>query len=110
MVPRTTARTHREMCEVSAVRGASVHASCAVGSGDMRRRAASECVKSVPRSPSVNDRSDAAADVRIRLARASPPDRKVGLVEDANRMARRLELAGIHLLFPEVRRMSAPAS
>jgi len=58
-------------------------------------------VKTVTRTPLVNDTSDAAAEVEIRLLRAMSASRKVGLVEDANRTARRLALAGIGLRFPE---------
>jgi hypothetical protein len=58
-------------------------------------------VKTVSRTPPVNDTSDAAAEVQIRLLRAMPASRKVELVEDANRTARRLALAGIGLRFPE---------
>ena len=49
---------------------------------------------------SVNDTSDDAAEARHRVLRAMPPSRKVALVEDANRTARRLALAGIQLRFP----------
>ncbi len=48
----------------------------------------------------MNDTSDAAAEVRVRVLRAMPASRKVALVEDANRTARRLALAGIALRFP----------
>ena len=58
-------------------------------------------MKTVSRTPPVNDTSDAAAEVQIRLLRAMPASRKVGLVEDANRTARCLALAGIGLRFPE---------
>ena len=49
----------------------------------------------------VNDTSAAAAEVQSRLLCAMPPNRKISLVEDANRTARRLALAGIRLRFPE---------
>jgi hypothetical protein len=61
----------------------------------------SEGVKTVSRTPSVNDTSDAAAEAQIQALRAMPASRKVGLVEDANRTARHLALAGIGLRFPE---------
>jgi hypothetical protein len=48
----------------------------------------------------VNDTSAEAAEVRFELLRAMLPSRKIGLVEDANRTARRLALAGIELRFP----------
>lgn len=48
----------------------------------------------------VNDTSVEAAEVQLQLLRAMPPSRKIGLVEDANRTARRLALAGIELRFP----------
>ena len=50
----------------------------------------------------MNDTSDAAVEVQIRLLRAMPASRKVELVEDVNRTARRFALAGIGLGFPEV--------
>jgi hypothetical protein len=46
------------------------------------------------------DTSDEAAEVQRRLLRAMPPSRKVDLVEDANRTARELALAGIDLRYP----------
>jgi hypothetical protein len=49
----------------------------------------------------VNDTSDAAAEVQVQVLRAMPAARKVALVEDANRTARRLALAGIGLRFPD---------
>lgn len=52
-------------------------------------------------TPLANDTSDVAAEIQIRLLRAMLPSRKVGLVEDANRAARQLALAGIGLRFPE---------
>jgi len=48
----------------------------------------------------VNDTSVEAAEIQSRLLGAMPPSRKISLVEDANRMARRLALAGIKLRFP----------
>ena len=50
--------------------------------------------------PGVTDTSSEAAEVQRRLLRAMPPSRKVSLVEDANRTARRLALAGIELRLP----------
>jgi len=58
-------------------------------------------VKTGSLTPLVNDTSDVAAEIQIRLLRAMPASCKVGLVEDANRTARRLALAGIGLRFPE---------
>jgi len=58
-------------------------------------------VKPVARTPPANDTSDAAAEVQVQVLRAMPASRKVGLVEDANRTARRLALAGIGLRFPD---------
>lgn len=52
-------------------------------------------------SPTVNDTSDAAAGVQIEVLRAMPPSRKIALVEDANRTARKLAMAGIAVRFPE---------
>lgn len=49
----------------------------------------------------MNDTSAEAAEVQSRLLYAMPPNRKISLVEDANRTARRLALAGIKLRFPE---------
>jgi len=54
-----------------------------------------------PWTSSVSDTSAEAAEVQIRLLSRMPPSRKIGLVEDANRTARRLALAGIKLRFPE---------
>jgi hypothetical protein len=48
------------------------------------------------------DTSPEAAAVQRRLLRAMPPSRKVALVDDANRTARGLALAGIDLRFPGV--------
>lgn len=48
----------------------------------------------------MNDTSDEALAVQIRVLRAMSPARKIALVEDANRIARRLALAGIALRFP----------
>lgn len=53
-----------------------------------------------PPIPFVSDTSVDAVEVQSRLLRAMPPSRKVSLVEDANRAARRLALAGIELRFP----------
>ena len=53
-----------------------------------------------PRTPSVNDTSAEAAEVQFRLLSRMPSSRKISLVEDANRTARRLALAGIKLRFP----------
>lgn len=47
------------------------------------------------------DTTDDAAEVQHRVMRTMSPSRKVALVEDANRTARRLALAGIQLRFPE---------
>jgi hypothetical protein len=58
-------------------------------------------VKTVARIPAVNDTSDAAAEVQVQVLRGMPASRKVALVEDANRTARRLALAGIGLRFPD---------
>jgi hypothetical protein len=49
----------------------------------------------------VNDTSEAAAAFQIGVLRAMPAARKIALVEDANRTARRLAMAGIALRFPE---------
>lgn len=49
----------------------------------------------------MNDTSEAAAEVQVRVLRAMSASRKIGLVEDANRTARRLALAGIGLRFPD---------
>ena len=48
----------------------------------------------------MNDTSGDAAEVQARVLRAMPASRKIALVEDANRTARRLALAGIGLRFP----------
>lgn len=45
--------------------------------------------------------SDDATEAQYRVLRAMSPSRKVALVEDANRTARRLALAGIQLRFPD---------
>lgn len=50
--------------------------------------------------PGVNDTSDRARDVQHRVLRGMSPARKLQLVEDANRTARRLALAGIRARFP----------
>jgi len=50
--------------------------------------------------PPLTDTSSAAAAVQIRVLRGMSARRKVSLVEDANRTARRLALAGIGLRFP----------
>ena len=49
----------------------------------------------------VSDTSDDAAEAQYRVMRAMSPSRKVALVEDANRTARRLALAGIQLRCPD---------
>jgi len=49
----------------------------------------------------VHDTSAAAADVQVQVLRAMPASRKIDLVEDANRTARRLALAGIGLRFAD---------
>jgi hypothetical protein len=51
-------------------------------------------------TPGANDTSAEAAEVQRRVLRAMSPARKVSLVEDANRTARSLALAGIGLRFP----------
>ena len=51
--------------------------------------------------PHQTDTSVDAAEAQLRVLRAMSPSRKVALVEDANRTARRLALAGIDLRFPE---------
>jgi hypothetical protein len=58
-------------------------------------------VKTNSRTTPANDTSPAAANLRIQVLRAMPASRKVALVEDANRTARRLALAGIRLRFPD---------
>ena len=50
----------------------------------------------------MTDTSVEAAQVQCRVLRGMAPGRKIGLVEDANRTARRLALAGIDLRFPGV--------
>ena len=50
----------------------------------------------------LTDTSPDAAEVQLRIYRAMSPARKIALVEDANRTARRLALAGIELRFPHV--------
>ena len=57
-------------------------------------------MKTVARTPPVDDTSHAAAEVQARVLRAMPASRKIALVEDANRTARRLALAGIALRYP----------
>ncbi|MFQ5718719.1 MAG: hypothetical protein ACE5IK_04140 [Acidobacteriota bacterium] len=52
------------------------------------------------KTSSIRDTSDAAAAVQIRVLRGMSARRKVNLVEDANRTARDLALAGIRLRFP----------
>jgi len=47
-----------------------------------------------------SDTTRAAAAVQIRILRSMSPSRKVALVEDADRTARHLALAGIRLRFP----------
>ena len=49
----------------------------------------------------MNDTSEAVAEVQVQVLRAMPASRKIGLVEDANRTARRLALAGIGLRFAD---------
>ena len=49
----------------------------------------------------VSDTSDDAAEAQYRVMRAMSPSRKVALVEDANRTARRLALAGTQLRCPD---------
>ena len=48
----------------------------------------------------LTDTSPDVAEVQLRIFRAMSPARKIALVEDANRTARRLALAGIELRFP----------
>ena len=52
-------------------------------------------------NPHLTDTSVAAAEVQLRVLRAMSPRRKVALVEDANRTARRLALAGIAVRNPQ---------
>ena len=47
------------------------------------------------------DTSDDAAEAQYRVMRAMSPSRKVALVDDANRTARRLALAGIQMRCPD---------
>ena len=49
----------------------------------------------------LTDTSPDAAEVQLRILREMPAWRKVQLVEDANRTARRLALAGISLRHPD---------
>lgn len=51
--------------------------------------------------PATNDTSPEAERVRIRVLREMPLRRKIMLVEDANRTARRLALAGIAIRSPQ---------
>jgi hypothetical protein len=53
------------------------------------------------RLPSISDTSDDARRVQYRVLRAMSPARKFALVEDANRTARRLAMAGIAMRHPE---------
>jgi hypothetical protein len=57
-------------------------------------------MKRHPPIAGVNDTSTEAAEVQTRILGAMTASRKIGLVEDANRTARRLALAGIGLRFP----------
>lgn len=57
-------------------------------------------MKAKAATPSLTDTSRAAAAVQIRVLRGMSALRKVNLVEDANRTARCLALAGIGLRFP----------
>ena len=57
-------------------------------------------MKSKDANAPLTDTSCAAAAVQIRVLRGMPPCRKVSLVEDANRTARSLALAGIAVRFP----------
>ena len=52
-------------------------------------------------SPRLTDTSVDAAEVQLHVLRAMSPNRKVALVEDANRTARRLALAGIAARCPQ---------
>jgi len=57
---------------------------------------------SSPHAPgTLTDTSPDAAEVQFRILREMPAWRKVQLVEDANRTARQLALAGISLRHPE---------
>ena len=49
----------------------------------------------------LTDTSPAVAEVQVRILREMPAWRKVQLVEDANRTARQLALAGISLRHPD---------
>jgi hypothetical protein len=57
-------------------------------------------MKNASNAMPARDTSPAAADLQVKVLRAMPASRKVALVEDANRTARRLALAGIALRFP----------
>jgi len=70
-----------------------------VAASGARRRWYSRTVNR-PLATRGSDTSVEAADVQQRILRAMPPSRKVALVEDANRTARMLALAGIKLRFP----------
>ena len=61
-------------------------------------------MKTASSATSVQDTSAAAADLQAKVLRAMPASRKVALVEDANRTARQLALAGIALRFPAASR------
>ena len=52
-------------------------------------------------NPHLTDTSIDAAEVQLRVLRAMSPSRRVALVEDANRTARRLALAGIAVRCPQ---------
>ena len=51
--------------------------------------------------PGMSDTSEDARAVQFRVLRGMSPARKIALVEDANRAARRLAMAGISLRYPE---------
>ena len=51
---------------------------------------------------SLSDTDPSSELVRIRILREMPPNRKVELVEDANRTSRLLALAGIRARHPEL--------
>jgi len=57
-------------------------------------------MKVKPAARSLTDTARATAAVQIQVLRGMSPRRKVGLVEDANRTARCLALAGIGLRYP----------
>jgi len=57
-------------------------------------------MKNASNATSARDTSHAAADLQVKVLRAMPASRKLALVEDANRTARQLALAGIALRFP----------